>query len=161
MKIDFYGPLPLGDYILEIIDEYSRWAEVEIVRSTSAESTIPRLEKIFSAYGVPYVMTTDNGPPFNGIEIKSFASYLDIKHRRITPLWPQANSHVETFNRRLRKLVQSAKIENKEWKRELYKFMRNYRATPHQSTLKSPAELMFPGRNYNEIARIATNDRRP
>ena len=101
----FYGPLPSGDYLLEVVDEYSRWAEVEIVRSTSAKSTIPKLDKIFAAYGIPYKMTTDNGPPFKGTDLKEFASYLNMKHRRITPLWPQANAHAETFNRRLRKAI--------------------------------------------------------
>ena len=73
---------------------------------------------------------------------------MNIKHQRITPLWPQANSSAENFNRRLRKIVQSAKIENKKWQQEVYKFLRNYRATPHSSTGKSPAEVMFPGRTY-------------
>ena len=148
VKVDFYGPLPSGDYLLEVIDEYSRWAEVEIVKTTSADSTIPKLDKIFSAFGIPYVVTSDNGPPFKGHDMKNFARYLDIKHRKITPLWPQANAHAETFNRRLRKVVQSAKIEGKNWKQELYGFLRNYMATPHASTGKSPAELMFPGRSY-------------
>ena len=39
VKVDFFGPLPSGDYILEVVDESSRWAEIEIVRSTSALST--------------------------------------------------------------------------------------------------------------------------
>ena len=80
--------------------------------------------------------------------MKQFASYLNFRHRKITPYWPQANSHVETFNRRLRKVVQSAKIDGKDWKQELYRFLRNYRVTPHQSTMKSPAKLMFPGRRF-------------
>ena len=31
---------------------------------------------------------------------------------------------------------------------EIYNFLRNYRATPHVSTDKAPADLMFPGRSY-------------
>ena len=71
-----------------------------------------------------------------------------MKHRRITPYWPQANAHAETFNRRLRMMIHSAKLDQKDWKLELHRFLRNYRATPHQSTIKSSVELMFPGRNY-------------
>ena len=52
VKVDFFGPLPSGDYILEVVDEYSRWVEIEILRSTSATSTIPKLDKIFSSYGI-------------------------------------------------------------------------------------------------------------
>ena len=148
VKVDFFGPLPSGDYILEVVDEYSRWAEIEIVRSTSALSTVPKLDEIFSAYSIPCQMTTDNGPPITSHEFKSFSNYMNIKHRRITPLWPQANASAESFNKRLRKVLQSAILENKNWKQEIYNFLRNYRATPHTSTDKSPADLMFPGRNY-------------
>ena len=45
-------------------------------------------------------------------------------------------------------MVQTAAVEKKNWRHELYRFLRNYRATPHYSTNKSPAELMFPGRSY-------------
>ena len=148
VKIDFYGPLPSGDYVLEVVDEYSRWVELEFVRSTSAKSTVPKLDKIFAAYGIPTNITTDNGPPFNSEDFKIFVKYLGIKHSRITPFWPQSNSSAENFNRRIRKVVQSSKLEQKNWKQELYRFLRNYRATPHSSTGKSPSELMFPGRIY-------------
>ncbi len=30
--VDFYGPFPSGDYLLVVIDEYSRYPEVAIVR---------------------------------------------------------------------------------------------------------------------------------
>ena len=33
-------------------------------------------------------------------------------------------------------------------KQEIYNFLRNHRSTPHTNTDKSPADLMFPGRNY-------------
>ena len=40
---DFYGPLPTGEYLLVVIDIYSRFPEVEIVRSTKASTVIPKL----------------------------------------------------------------------------------------------------------------------
>ena len=72
VKADFYGPLPSGDYILEVVDVYSRWAEIEIIRSTSANSTVTKLDKIFSAYGIPEKITTDNGPPFTSHAFRTF-----------------------------------------------------------------------------------------
>ena len=58
-------------------------------------------------------MTTDNEPPFSSHEFKTFSNYMNVKHRRITPLWPQANASAENFNKRLRKVVQSARLEKK------------------------------------------------
>ena len=46
---------------------------------------------------MPQVVKSDNGPPFNGHEFAQFADYLGFKHRRVTPLWPEANGEVERF----------------------------------------------------------------
>ena len=81
VKADFYGPLPSGDYILAVVDVYSRWAKIEIVRSTSANSTVPKLDKIFSAYGIPEKLTTDNGSPFTSHAFKKFIANFGIQHK--------------------------------------------------------------------------------
>ena len=52
-----------GYYFLVVIDDYSRFPEMEIVHSTSAKAVIPKLDRIFAAYGVPQVVKSDNGPP--------------------------------------------------------------------------------------------------
>ena len=43
----------------------------------------------------------------------------------------------------LQKTICAAHIEGKQWKQELYSFLRNYRATPYSSAGVSRAELMF------------------
>ena len=48
----------------------------------------------------------------------------------------------------LGKIVRTAVIEKKDWKRELDVFLMAYRATPHPSTDMSPAELMYPNRCF-------------
>ena len=53
-----------------------------------------------------------------------------IKHQRITPLWPQANSEVENFMKPMEKAIRAACIEQKNWRKELFSFRINYRATP-------------------------------
>ena len=46
------------------------------------------------------------------------------------------------------KVLRTANSEPKNWKQELCKFLRNYRATPHTTTGKSLAERMFPNREF-------------
>ena len=139
VSVDFFGPLPQGQYILVVIDDYSRFPEVEIVTSTSAHATIPRLDRIFSTHGIPSIVRSDNGPPFQGAEFAKFADYMGFKHRRVTPLWPEANGEVENFMRNLKKVCTAAQVEGKSWRQELHAFLRNYRATPHCSTKVAPA----------------------
>ena len=66
ISADFFGPLPTGDYIFTVMDDSTRFAAVKIVRSTSGDTVIPRLDSLFACFGIPSVLRTDNGPPFNG-----------------------------------------------------------------------------------------------
>ncbi len=143
VSIDFTGPFPSGEYLLVVVDEYSRYPEVEIVKSTSATTVIPTLDKIFSSFGIPHVVKTDNGPPFNGQAFKDFSLYPGFKHRKITPYWPGANAEAERFMRTLKKTIISTHSEGRPWKQNLYSFLRNYRASPHGTTQQTPAELLF------------------
>ena len=140
---DFCGPFPSGDYLLVLMDEHSRFPEVEIIRSTSTPVTIERLEKIFSAHGFPVEFVSDNGPPFNGHEFHNYLAQNGIKHRKITPYWPQANAHVERFMRTIEKSVRIANSQGKNWETELYRFLLDYRTTPHVTTGIAPADLLF------------------
>lgn len=140
---DLCGPFPTGESLLVLVDGCSRWPEVEIMVSTTTSALINRLEKIFALHGIPEKLTTDNGPQFTSEELKEFLVTNGIKHRRVTPYWPQANAEVERFNRSLEKSVCAAHAEGRPWKRELYKFLLNYRATPHLTTGVSPSQLLF------------------
>ena len=142
LAVDFLGPYPSGDYLLVVIDEYSRFPEVEIIRSTSAKAVIPKLDALFARQGIPDELKSDNGPSFQGYEIKNFARYLGFHHRKVQPVWPRANGEAERFMPNLEKCVLTAVVENKNWKQELYEFLRQYRATPHATTNVSPFEAL-------------------
>ena len=155
MSIDFCGPFLSGDYFLIVIDDYSRFPEVEILKSTSSRAVIPKLDKIFSAYGIPNVAKSENGPPFNSHEFKDFAEHMGFKHRKITPYWLQANGEAERFMRTLEKAVRAAQVQGKPWKQELYVFLRNYCATSHSSTDQSPATVLFQRSIRTKLPEIA------
>lgn len=53
LHIDFYGPLPSNEYILVIVDAYSRLPIAETVRSTAAPTVIPKLDQLFAVHGLP------------------------------------------------------------------------------------------------------------
>lgn len=96
-----------------VYDEHSRYPKVEITQSTSAQATIPRLDKIFATHGIPETIKTDNGSPFQSHDFAQFTTNLGFTHRRITPLWPEANGEVERFMRTLGKAIRAAQVEGK------------------------------------------------
>ena len=127
---DFCGPLPSGEYLIVVIDRYSRYPEVEIVRSTKASSVIPKFDKTFSTHGIPITMTTDNGPPFNSAEYSRYLETLGINQDHSTPKRPQGNAEVERFNQPLNRALTTATLEGKVWQQELNRFLLQYRTTP-------------------------------
>ena len=55
-----------GDHLLVVVDYYSRYIKVEVLKSTTADKVIASLRKIFLTVtlGLPVSITTDNGPQF-------------------------------------------------------------------------------------------------
>ena len=100
-----FGHLQNGKYLLVVTDEYSRYVVVDSLDSISTTSVIPHLDKIFAEFGVPVSLKTDNDPPFNSHEFKTYASITGFRHRRITPLWPQANAETKRFMRTVKKSI--------------------------------------------------------
>ncbi|KAL5018211.1 hypothetical protein ScPMuIL_003933 [Solemya velum] len=76
-------------------------------------------------------------------DFRDFAENFGFHHRKITPLWPKANGEAERFMRTLGKTIRASTAENLSWKQELYKFLRNYRATPHNTTKIAPAMALL------------------
>jgi transposase InsO family protein len=143
LSADFCRPLPSGDYLFVIIDEYSRYPVVEIVKSVSSHCVIPTLDKVLSTFGIPKVIKTDNGSPFNSHQFREYARNTGFTHRRVTPRWPRANAQAEAFNKPLMKNIKAAGTKGRNWKQSLFQFLRQYRSTPHSSTGTSPFKLLF------------------
>ena len=144
---DFYGPLPTAECILLVNCLYSRYPMVRIVYSTSAKAVIPKHEEIFSEFGcLEEEFKSDNGSPFNSSEFKDYCKSHGFQAKPVTPEEPKANGTSENFIKNF--AIQTAISEKKDWRKELKIFLCNYRATPHQTTGKSLAEVMFPNRNF-------------
>ena len=142
LNMDFIGPFPNGEYIFATIDQRSKFPEIDFMISTSANNVINSLDRMISIiYGIPEEIVSDNGPPFKSFAFKEYMESKGIHHRRITPVWPQANAYAEKFMSSLKKIATAAFIEKKEWKRETYKFLFSYRNSPHSTTKVPP--MMF------------------
>ena len=113
ISIDFHGPLPSGDKLFVILDEYSRFPIIHTMKSTNAQAVINKLENTFSVFGYPDQCKSDNGPPFNYIDLRNYMHSKSIKHRRITPEHPQSNAKCERFMRVLRKNIENGSYRRK------------------------------------------------
>ena len=64
LSIEF-DELPTGDYLLVVIEDYSRIPVAEVIESVSSRIVIPSLDKILLEHSIPHEIRRENGPPFN------------------------------------------------------------------------------------------------
>lgn len=145
IALDFLGPLPDGQYLLVVIDCYSRFMEVCEMETTTASDVIRELSIMFSRYGIPLAMKADNAPQLNEecVELKVFCEANGVKLMNTIPYWPQSNGEVERQNRSILKRLRIAQELGRDWRQELYLYLLTYHSTKHPTTGKSPGEIMF------------------
>lgn len=143
VAIDFMGPLPSGEYLLVVIDYFSRYKEVEIMNRITASETVERLGKIFTRLGYPRTITLDNAKQFIGKEFENYCKIHGITLNHTAPYWPQENGLVERQNRSLLKRLQISHGLGRDWKRDLKDYLIMYYTTPHSTTGKTPTELCY------------------
>ena len=59
----------------------------------------------------------------------------------------------------LKKLYQISQLTGSNFKQEVYRFLRAYRATPHSTTKVAPADLMYPNRKFRTRLPIGVTPR--
>ena len=71
LHVDFAGPVE-GHMILILVDAYSKWIEVCAVKSTTSEVVMRWLHSVFTRFGLPDTLVSDNGPCFVSAEYEVF-----------------------------------------------------------------------------------------
>ena len=109
LATDFYGPLPSGDYLStrhhRRVLAFSNCQDCEMDIS---EHDNPSNCDIFATFGIPGILKSDNGPPFNSGQLQSYAEHMGFTHRKVTPYWPRANGDAERFMKNLGKIIRAA-----------------------------------------------------
>ena len=79
-----------GHYYLLIVDYYSKFIAAENLPNPPSETVINKCKKVFSQFGTPKEIITDNGPEFSCHKFRSFSKTWDILHKTISPHYHQS-----------------------------------------------------------------------
>ena len=71
LAADLLGPWPNSDYLLVVVDYFSRFFEVRFLNVTSSK-IINCLEDIFAVHGFPIFLKTDNASNFTSAEFEDY-----------------------------------------------------------------------------------------
>ena len=82
---------------LVIVDAYSKFVDVVPVSHATTANTNATLRHIFSFFGLPENLVTDNGTQFTSAEFQKFLRDNDIQHTLTAPEYPATNSLAERY----------------------------------------------------------------
>ena len=152
VAIDIIGPMietrtTKSKYALVIIDLATRWAEVIPIREITAERICNALLSVFTRFGFPHIILSDNGTQFTSQMTQAFTKLLDITQIFAARYHPQSNGVVERLNQTLKLMLAKVTIDKpKDWDIYLPMVLFAYRNSIHQTTNFTPSEMLF-GRN--------------
>ena len=124
-----------GSNYLIVVDYFSRYPEVQKLSTTTTASIIDALKSVFSRFGVPETVLSDNGPQFTSQLFTDFADAYSFHHVTSSPRFAQSNGQAERTVQTVKKLL----VEY----RDPHMAMLTYRSTPFPWCKLSPAELLM------------------
>jgi hypothetical protein len=68
---------------------------------------------------------------------------MGFHHKRVTPIHPKAQGHVENFNKLINKTTKIVCEEGIEIERAIYDMFQAQRQTPHPATKSTPYEVLM------------------
>lgn len=135
------------EYILVIIDGFTRWVEMFALSNLTADSVANALMEHFGRFGIPSQIKTDNGTEFINQTIKSIIRLIGSSYLRTIPHSHEENGLVERANKEILRHIRSfcfdTGIERENWPSILPHIQRILNSTKHSITQVEPAKLMF------------------
>ncbi|BHF83536.1 hypothetical protein SprV_0902667900 [Sparganum proliferum] len=159
VHVDYFGPFQ-GHMVLVVVDAHTKWIDaIPTGNSCSSLTTINKLRTVFSTFGIPEMVVSDNGPAFTSAEFKDFMEKNGIRHLTTAPYHAASNGLAERAVQTIKHGL--AKQTEADLATKLSRFLFSYRITPNDSTGTSPAELMFKRqlRTRLDLLNPSTHDR--
>lgn len=162
--IDHWGPVPrsvAGNvYLLVVVDVLTKFVLLRPCRDARAKSVTSYLEDaVFSVFGVPEILVSDNARAFLGREMMLLLNKYQIEHWSTPFHHPQANiaeRYVQTVGTAVRSMVFQEGGDHRKWDQEVPRIQAALNALRNDATGQSPYKLMF----GKEMILTATDYRR-
>jgi hypothetical protein len=129
-----------GQTFLITVDRYTKYPLVDLMSKTASSQQVADKIKMYCAiFGRPDEIMTDNGPQYSGQAFKQFVKTWNIVHTTSSPLYARSNGFIERHIKHIKPIIKKT-LRDKE---DIQITLLNLRATPIDSKVASPAELLF------------------
>ena len=128
-----------GKHYQVLVDSYSGWFEIDLLRNLTSSTVISKLKRHFSVHGTPHTLITDNAGQYTSQHFKDFAKQWDFTHTTSSPEFPQSNGLAERAVRSAKQLMEKSHRDGS----DVFLSLLNLRNIPRDPTLGSPAERLM------------------
>ena len=150
LSVDTIGPLPPDErgnqYIIVVIDNFSRFIELYSVPDAGAENAAKALINHFGRYGAPEKIFSDNGTQYANQIVNELTKLVGSEHCLTTAYSHEENGIVERANKEVMRHLRSIIFDKNifvEWAIFLPLVQRIMNSEVHRSTGVSPAQIIF------------------
>ena len=146
--IHFMGPFPASYnnlYILLAVDYVSKWVEAIPTRTNDAKVVAKFLRSnIFSRFGTPRALITDNGTHFCNKVIDKVLQKYGVRHRTSLAYHPQSNGQAEVSNREIKYILEkTVNSSMKDWSKKMDDALWAYRTAFKTPLGMSPFRIVY------------------
>lgn len=148
ISMDYIGKLVRSedfDYVLVIVDVFTRWAIAVPTSGNSAETTARILmEEVICKHGTPAVILSDNGSHFKNQIMNTLYTRFGVDKRWTSTYHPQSNGLVERVNGTIKQIIRTLSQEQlNQWINYLQPAVFAYNTSPSAITGMSPFFVLY------------------
>ena len=148
ISMDFIGPFKKSEdfeYVLVIIDHFTRWAIAVPTLNQSAESVAEVLmNEVYTKYGVPRRLLSDRGSAFVSTLQQQLNTKLGINALYSSPYHPQSNGMVERLNGTLKEIISTLRSRHgDQWVQTLQAAVFAYNTSKSEATGYTPYYALY------------------
>ena len=127
-----------GASYLLMVDYTSRFLVVHKISSMTGQHIATHCKQIFSEYGWPETLVSDNGPCYRAEAFTNMMNEYGVNHIISSPHYPQSNGLAEKYVQIVKNLFHKVKEEGK----EIFEYLMIYHNTPLSSNLQSLMHIL-------------------
>lgn len=163
VHLDILGPFNTSEsgnnYILMMIDQFSKWTEMAALPDQTALSVAHKfLIHFVVTFGCPLEVHTDQGRNFDSNLFRALCDELQIAKTRTTPYHPSSNGQVERYNTTVLQMIRCyIEKDKRNWDKDLPLLAMALHSTVHRQTGYTPNRLML-GREVIQPVHLITNN---